>query len=439
MLSEGCAPLQDLFEGPSGLVSIGRLISTSGSGREVFLRRVSPLTAEALARDVHAASLVAHPSVLKLLGLSQQSGSTNLYMVSEFIVGASLLQIVAAARHCGRPLPGGVCLKLVHDALLAAFEARRILSENSQWRIRRTIFHDTVWVTDFGATLLSEVGISERLHGPDHAIADHAHPDLDGDVLAAGAALRCMASDEAGQLALSAAHRKAVSSLLARSEAMTAERFEEPREMALAIAALPQDLVAHESEVGRHVDELMRPALALQRARLGLVTEAGQVDTADDGATRVFSTSELVKRSERPTQRPPDIAPVSNPGRAVIQSPKITSETLDRAAAASVAGANASDFGSYAGEMTQIFVPVFGTHGPEQAHPASQRSQAPERIVSASAGISAWRPQSLHEESSGPARGELGSQRSFARLKRTALLVVAITAAVLLLWWRTAS
>lgn len=427
MLLEECASLQQLFEGPSGFASIGRLSSTNGPGREVFLRQISHVAAEALATDVRAASRVAHPRVLKLLGLSRQSGGANLFLVSEFIVGASLLQIVEAVRQRARPLPGCVSLKLVHDALFAAVEARRMLREASHWRVRRTIFHDTLWVADFGTTLLSEVGVSQRLHGFDDEGAGHGDPVPDADVRAAGVLLRAMFSDEAGQLALPAAHRDAVISLLARSEAATTEGFGDPYEMAQAISALPLDLVAHESEVGRHVDELMHPVLELQRARLGLVTEVGCFDSARDSATQVFSTSELVQRSERPTQRPPDIAPVGA-GRAATQSQEMTSDTLDRGAATRAPGVNASDFGSYAGEVTQIFVPVFGAHGPEQTHPASERGESREGVVPACAGASAC---------SAPTK--LEPQRSSGRAKFAALLLVAITAAVLLLWWRTAS
>ncbi|HEU5075322.1 MAG TPA: hypothetical protein VFU02_14125, partial [Polyangiaceae bacterium] len=187
MLQERCVPLEQLFDGPSGLASIGRLISTTGPGREVLLRRIGHLTLESLAADVRAASLVAHPSVLKLLGFSRQPHGANLYLVSEFMVGASLLQIVEAARRRGRPLPGSVNLKVVHDALAAAFEVRRLLREISDWRVGRTLFNDTIWVADFGETLLSEVGVSQRLQLPDDA---EGVENVDGDVFAAGAALR---------------------------------------------------------------------------------------------------------------------------------------------------------------------------------------------------------------------------------------------------------
>src|SRR5690606_13130762 len=165
-----CVPLQQLFDGPSGSVSVGRMSTGTEAGREVFMRRVKHLAADELESEVHAASMVTHPSLMKVLGLAAPSDTTNdrgasdLYVISEFMVGASLLQIAAAAKLPGCSLAGSVRLRIVHDALLAAFEARRILRQASRWLVRRTIFADTIWVTDFGAVLLSEVGVSQRLH-----------------------------------------------------------------------------------------------------------------------------------------------------------------------------------------------------------------------------------------------------------------------------------
>lgn len=427
MLEEECVPLEELFDGPSGAASIGRLISTTGPGREVLLRRIGYETAEALAMDVRAARLVAHPSVLKLLGLSQQPHSTSLYLVSEFIVGASLLQIVEASRLRGRPLPGSVNLKVVHDALVAAFEVRHLLRETSHWRVGRTLFHDTIWVADFGATLLSEVGVSQRLHLPADAVSVESDLDLDGDVFAAGAALRCLFSDAEGQLAPPAAHREAVISLLGRSQEATADRFKDPHEMARAIAALPQDLVAGESDVRDQVHELMRPTLELQHARLGLGTLLGRFDAAADAATQVFSASELVKRSERPTQRPPVIAPVAGAGRASIPMPEMSSATLDTAAPPQVFRGAASDFASLAGETTQIFVPVFGAHGPEQTQLVNDRVPA--------AGAAEWNQHVPDAEAPLSAHAHPNLQRAPRRSKLAILLMVAIIAAIVLLWW----
>ncbi len=347
----------------------------------MFLRLAEAVSPTELEADVSQSGRLVHPSVLKVLGLAplQDAGGSaaadQFYVVSEFMLGASVWQIVAAQRI--DRLSSEVCLKIVHDALLAAFDARRALSQTSGGRVHRTLFLDTIWVAEFGAVLLHEVGVSELLHRstggqPWQAVAE---PRGDADVASAGSVLRLLLADQAGSLRVPTVDQGPLASVLARTEAAHPERFADTREMAHALAELTGSPLATEAEVGAALRDVMRDELARQRALLGL-QPLDEVPGNAEGATQVFSPSELFNSSERPTGRPP-LALVPPGGNSPVHPPNfpVTESTgnagVPAPAGSRVPGSTAPDFSGDANDATRIFVPVFGERGPADARPAS--------------------------------------------------------------------
>lgn len=300
-----CESLCELFDGPSGTASIGRLLTGAETGRVVFLRRISGCSAEDLADEVAGSGLIAHPSLVKVLGLARVN--RVLCIASEYIAGASLLQIANAARENKTPIEAKVCLKIVHDALIAAAAAKRRLHETCGWSVPRAIFSDTIWIAEYGETMLTEVGVSYRLHGPQRRSGPPApsSPFKDGDVAAAGAELRRLLTDQRGRISVPTPFQEIVRSIVLRAEApSTPKRFRDSEEMAAALAALPPGCMATEGEVGYTMRSLLGSTLERQHAKLGML-ELAESQRVSDDATRVFNPQELANQSEKVTARPP--------------------------------------------------------------------------------------------------------------------------------------
>jgi hypothetical protein len=347
-VAQKCETLLLLFKGPSGTARVGRLLGGAEAGRTVLLREVAGLPDDQLIAEIGAVSMLAHPSLLKVLGLARSRKTQHI--ASEFIAGASLLQ-VEQARSRESPLELSVCLKIVYDALVAASIAKRVFEDAGRVPARRMIFSDTVWIAEFGQTLLTEAGISHRLHGREGAGlgSSDSESGVDPDVLAAGTELRRLVLDQTGNLTLPAAHQNAVMSMLERSEGPAANRFSSVEEMVRALEALPAGSIATEDEVGDVIRNLMRLELQRQHSHVN-IRPPGELDEPIEGATKVFSPHQLGERFNRVTERPPSFQ-----GRS--ERP-LESEPPEPAAELS------EDLkGESRWEETQIFIPVFSTEG----------------------------------------------------------------------------
>ncbi len=361
-----CEVLFDLFDGPSGTASIGRLLAGTDAGRQVFLRRTPNQSANELAQEVAAARLVAHPSIIKVLGLATLDGV--IHVASEYIMGASLLQVSTATKAQQDVMEAKVGLKIIHDALRASASARQLLKQTSNWWVPRTIFSDTVWVAEYGETLLTEVGVSRLLHGPERRSgppADSSKQEADADVAAAGAELRRLLTNQRGELMVPRPFENLVASIIARAENPgEPNRFQDSEEMAHALEELPPGCIATEGEVGFAIRSLMGPVLQRQRTKLG-VCEAETADRVSEDATRVFNASQLVRETERITARPPAMPAPERKGQTTAgEPPFVVDEKYDATQMMFVEpgglGADRDD------EMTQIFMPVFEGEGPKR-------------------------------------------------------------------------
>jgi len=395
---------------------------------------VEHLSSEELEQEVRAAGMVAHPSVLKVLGLAVSSpdassrGPSDLYVVSEFIVGAALQQVVDTARHQRRALEAGVRLKIVHDVLVAAHEARRILHRSSQWDVRRTIFPDTVWIADFGAVLLTEVGVSQLLHGSPHSTASSSHVGVveDADVSAAGALLRLLFSDPDAGLAIPATYRSAIAPILARSEAATGERYADVLEMAGTISELPAAMLASDGEVAEAIGQLMREDLQRQRARLAIIQRGEGSRASLDGLPTFDAT-------ERPTENRSAMVPVAEaverPSREVT---RIMPDLRAAVAGSRTPGTGAPDHSNDATDMTRMFVPVFGASGPQATQPATDSQMFPAAPTHEGGASDATMPSATGDADT-QLQAEFSDAGASAKVKRIALiLVVALLLGLLL-------
>src|SRR6185503_9199145 len=91
----------------------------------------------------------------------------TLYVVSEYVVGASLWELEREAFAQGVPVPLPFALRAVSDALRAAIAARRAI-EDSGGSAPRVLFAETIWIAEYGETLLTEAALgslhAEQLH-----------------------------------------------------------------------------------------------------------------------------------------------------------------------------------------------------------------------------------------------------------------------------------
>src|SRR3978361_1904555 len=103
-----------LFSGPRGDVHLARFVRGDDTGRFVILREVSEPSASRLSPSVDLARSIAHPKLLKLLGLVRTGGRS--YLACEYVPGAALTELRAAVRKLRSPVRAAVAARIVRDA-----------------------------------------------------------------------------------------------------------------------------------------------------------------------------------------------------------------------------------------------------------------------------------------------------------------------------------
>src|SRR5450432_1313012 len=125
--SAPCELLLKLFSGPRGDVHLARFMRGDDAGRFVMLREVAEASAVHLASSVDLARSIAHPKLLKLLGLIRTGGRT--YLACEYVPGAALTELRLAVRKLRSPVRAAVAARIVRDALDASATARTLLAD----------------------------------------------------------------------------------------------------------------------------------------------------------------------------------------------------------------------------------------------------------------------------------------------------------------------
>jgi hypothetical protein len=284
--SAPCELLLKLFTGKRGAVHLGRLLRGEDAGRFVLLREVAESAVDTLAADVDMARSIAHPKLLKLLGVLRSEGDA--YLASEYVPGVALTELRDAVRKTGVPIRASVAARIVRDALDASLVASRLLRDAAGIDAINAFHPDAIWIAEFGETLLSLVA-PEQTSGGSIAPSGAGTDSAVGLImqLATGLSPTQVLSD--GLAAhFPAALAEALSSALSR-----AARSREAGEAALleSLNALPAPLLASEEQVKLELQRLVPGALLLRRGLQGVEHE----DERELGANEATVITRLPK------------------------------------------------------------------------------------------------------------------------------------------------
>jgi serine/threonine protein kinase len=306
--SRQCDVVIDLFSGPMGICRLGYLKSGADAGRSVLLREVSPQSLRFLGRRLRKASEIAHSSLLKLLGTVEVDGRVQI--ASEYIAGVSLFELRAAALETRERLEPAIATRIILRALDAAKSAHT-LCQAKGFELTRSIFSDTVWVAEFGDTMLTDVGIADLLGAGKGASAIPTQLVGSGsgshDVYAAGSELYELLTGKpfhGGIPSFDAATPRPIAGIVSRALAFDEKlRFASISDMTTAFQQLPRELVAHEDQVTTSIERLMKPSLKLRRAKLAVLER--MLGSQDEGEpTRCYSVASLLDVNQSETVRP---------------------------------------------------------------------------------------------------------------------------------------
>ncbi len=293
--------LLPLFEGSTGPLFLGRILEGVDAGRLVLLRKVLPRDIVGLELTIGVVRSLAHPAVAKVISLVRCEESV--YVASEHIDGVTVHELLEAARRDDSQIAPRVATRIVHDALVAADEADVLLA----WKQSPRCLHaDTIWLAAYGSTLLSEPGVADYLHRWE----PHAEPS--GGDASRGAILTDIRTAIDLLRNLTSSDRDGTNDderipaelqLLFRPDRSWTSR----RELADALAELPQELFGTESEVAEVVSALVGTTLEMRRFR-ALPLDAIRDQCGDDDETACFVSplaNSAGKRLPKPPAPPP--------------------------------------------------------------------------------------------------------------------------------------
>jgi len=314
--------LYELSRSRLGTLALARSVGGREAGRPVVLRALPASTLSQLEVPLTRATSIAHPRLLKTLGVTRIDGDA--YLVSEYVDGLPLVELARPMHAAATSVMPEVALRITLDALLAVAAAREELSRFGIRALPRCLYPDTAWVASFGETLLSDAGLAHELA----SARPSPGPDQESDVFAAGSLLWELLSGQ--QLSDGAPIEPLASStllpnpapllsLVSRAVTLDAtQRFPSVEAMAEAIQELPVQLIGSDAEVRAAVEAL------IHSPRNSSVPE----DTAPSGEheidpwdtpTRAHRPRHAPSRSSRvpdgTTQRPPVPTRTSAPAR----------------------------------------------------------------------------------------------------------------------------
>jgi hypothetical protein len=306
--SRQCDVVVDLFSGPTGVCRLGYVKSGADAGRTVLLREVSPQSLRFLGRRLRKASEIAHSSLLKLLGTVEVDGRVQI--ASEYVAGVALFELRAAAVEKRERLEPAIATRVIARALDAA-QSAHALCQVKGFELTRSIFSDTIWVAEFGDTMLTDVGIADLLGAGKGASAVPTQLVGSGtgshDVYAAGSELYELLTGKpfhGGIPSFDAATPQPIATIVSRALAFDEKlRFGSISEMATAFKQLPHGLLAQEDRVTASVERLMEPALKSRRAKLAMLERT--LGFQNEGEpTRSYSIASLFDVNQSDTLRP---------------------------------------------------------------------------------------------------------------------------------------
>lgn len=290
-----------LCTGPIGELALGRARGQGDASRFVTLRPLPLSNFGRIEDSVRQAANIAHPRLMKVLGLAWIDETP--YLASEYVDGLSAGEVARELRVAETSVIQEVALRVALDALTAVTAARAALRERGVSEPPRCLYPDTAWIATFGETLLSDVGVAAELATLNAAVQSDClwsaprsrsrNHSAKEDVFAAGALLfellsgRSLASvraDEAAPVpALDELPRtgrpitKQLVELVARALAVDPKRrFEDAEHMTQAILALPSHWIGSEAQVEVAIEPLAHRATDLRASEPSLELTSGE-------------------------------------------------------------------------------------------------------------------------------------------------------------------
>lgn len=284
-----CRVLFELFSTPRGKVSIGRANSGEHAGRIVLLREAQESMLPVLTGAIEVTQGFTHPQLLKLLGVF--SDGERSYIASEYLPGVSLFELLARVRARQTPLELRVAVHLAFEVLRLVERAGSLLREAGKPRVR-LFYADSVWLAEYGETLLSEAGVSARLAGSrSGADVDEGAQAVERDAMTLAVELvqlatgRLMTGDLARAIRdqLPAPLADALEDVLVGSEPGAADPV---ARFGRSLRALPPNLQGSEAMVAAELGRVARDLLEERKGKLLELQVSAGPDSAD--VTRIY-------------------------------------------------------------------------------------------------------------------------------------------------------
>ena len=308
-----CDVLFEMFSGELGSVHLGRLLKGHDAGRLVTLRKLSEAPSSDLASSANLARIIAHPRLVKVLGLVRQNDAT--YLASEYIPGATLFELGRAVTARQAPVATAVAVRIMLDALRATQAAQSLLAEAIGLRSLRCLYPESTWIADFGETFVSEVLVAPVLAQArtESVVTAGPAPAIRADVCAAACELMrlaCGGLDAEDPLATD------VSSLPEELQRVLAcavghehvQGYSSLEELIVALEGLGDELIADEGQVAAELRQVMATTLDVRRQKLEMLERSSVQSHWDDNQvageeTKFFRA--VAKTEQRDTTRPP--------------------------------------------------------------------------------------------------------------------------------------
>jgi hypothetical protein len=276
-LSAPCALILKLFEGQRGTVHLARLTKGEEAGRFVLLRELKAPEAAQLASDIDLARSIAHPQLLKLLGIVRSDD--HVYLASEYVPGVALTEVRGALRKQRSTLELPVAVRIVRDALAASLTARELLHDAAGIDATSAFHPDAIWLAEFGETLLSPVPteVRDASRTPYSSSAADTAPGLLMELITGLSPARLLGEGLAAHLP------PALADVLTRSLARHAAAGNDSEALLLsALNELPAELCGSEQEVEQELVRVVGPRLHSRRLLVAVDQERDGELGADD-------------------------------------------------------------------------------------------------------------------------------------------------------------
>ena len=294
-----CEVLFELFSAPRGKVLLGRVATGREAGRVVRLRLVGDSVPLRLNDIVGKASTLTHPDIVKLLGIV--CDGSHYYLASEYLPGISLFELIARARARQQGFELAAAVHVTYTALRLVEQAAALLDALSLPR-RRLFYTDSIWIAEFGETLLAEPGLASELgaRGDDES----GVRAVQGDIVTAAVELYHLATGKLLTHDLTAAVEQALPDPLAHTltEVFSwsdTEAADTVSSFARALGRLPAELRGDDAGVARALRLLAADVLSEREEKLAEYRP--DMGPAIDGPTRVYALPDPDAAPDEPT------------------------------------------------------------------------------------------------------------------------------------------